>query len=124
MNLDLNSISDAFSELSLGDLLKVQAQIDQKVKIARLGNRKKVRDQIILLAHENGYKMHDLFPELQPFAQAKPTKEKKTIAPRYRNPTNAQETWSGRGRKPVWVVEWLNTHGDLQSVQIDDSKAA
>ena len=29
------------------------------------------------------------------------------VAPKYRNPDNASETWSGRGRKPKWVEEQL-----------------
>ena len=26
------------------------------------------------------------------------------VAPKYRNPANAQETWSGRGRQPRWLA--------------------
>jgi DNA-binding protein H-NS len=29
------------------------------------------------------------------------------VAPKYRNPDNSSETWSGRGRKPKWVDEQL-----------------
>lgn len=27
------------------------------------------------------------------------------VAPKYRNPVNAKETWSGRGLKPRWMAE-------------------
>jgi DNA-binding protein H-NS len=29
------------------------------------------------------------------------------VVPKYRNPTNPSETWSGRGQKPKWLQELL-----------------
>lgn len=34
---------------------------------------------------------------------ARPEKTKKTVAPRYRNPNNPSDTWTGRGKAPRWV---------------------
>ncbi len=34
-----------------------------------------------------------------------------SVAPKYRNPSNASETWSGRGRQPVWFAEALRKRG-------------
>ncbi|MEM6987514.1 MAG: H-NS histone family protein, partial [Pseudomonadota bacterium] len=31
------------------------------------------------------------------------------VAPPYRNPKNASETWNGRGRKPKWVEAFLKS---------------
>jgi DNA-binding protein H-NS len=31
--------------------------------------------------------------------------QRSAVAPKYRNPDNASETWSGRGRKPKWLEE-------------------
>ena len=36
---------------------------------------------------------------------AKPRKAGKKVAPKYRNPANAQELWSGRGKQPRWLAE-------------------
>ena len=36
---------------------------------------------------------------------AKPRKPGKKVAPKYRNPANAQELWSGRGKQPRWLAE-------------------
>jgi DNA-binding protein H-NS len=27
--------------------------------------------------------------------------------PKYRNPDNPEQTWSGRGKRPAWVVDYL-----------------
>jgi len=33
-------------------------------------------------------------------------KVKKTAAPKYRNPADATQTWTGRGRTPNWMIEF------------------
>ena len=38
---------------------------------------------------------------------AKTAKAVKKVAPKYRNPDDQQDTWSGRGRKPLWMVAQL-----------------
>jgi len=27
------------------------------------------------------------------------------VAPKYRNPKDSSQTWTGRGRRPTWIVE-------------------
>ncbi|WP_407644871.1 H-NS histone family protein [Candidatus Thiothrix anitrata] len=42
-------------------------------------------------------------------------KKRPTIPAKYRNPANPEDTWSGRGRKPLWVVALLESGGSLDS---------
>lgn len=32
------------------------------------------------------------------------------VPPKYRNPANHAQTWTGRGNRPTWVIDWLNSH--------------
>jgi DNA-binding protein H-NS len=41
------------------------------------------------------------------------------VAPKYRNPEDSNETWSGRGKQPRWLVALLQT-----GKQIDDFRIA
>ncbi|MFZ6775015.1 H-NS family nucleoid-associated regulatory protein [Undibacterium sp. SXout7W] len=41
-----------------------------------------------------------------------------TIAPKYRNPENHAETWTGRGKKPVWIEKRLGAGESLDSLAI------
>ena len=41
----------------------------------------------------------------------------KKVAPKYRNTSNAEQTWTGRGVSPTWVQE-LKTAGKLDSALI------
>ena len=42
--------------------------------------------------------------------------------PRYRNPANAAETWSGQGRPPAWVRRALAAGASLDVFEIDESE--
>jgi len=33
--------------------------------------------------------------------------DKPKLAPKYRNPENSSETWTGRGRTPLWLADAL-----------------
>lgn len=50
---------------------------------------------------------------------------KAAVAPKYRNPDNATQTWSGRGKRPLWFVEALKKRGvTAESLLIQGAKAA
>lgn len=54
-------------------------------------------------------------------AARKATAKKKTgrkVPPKYRNPDNASETWTGRGRKPKWVEAALASGKSLDDIKI------
>jgi DNA-binding protein H-NS len=53
--------------------------------------------------------------ELGLFSTVKPieTTPKKVVAPKYMNPMNPSQTWTGRGRRPTWFVE-LEASGESE----------
>ncbi len=42
------------------------------------------------------------------------------VSQRFRNPAAPHQTWSGRGKRPHWVTELLNTGTSIQDLQISD----
>ncbi len=42
--------------------------------------------------------------------------------PRYRDPGNASQTWSGRGRQPSWIVDALAAGLTLNDLVCDDNR--
>lgn len=38
--------------------------------------------------------------------------------PKYRNPAEPTQTWTGRGRKPKWIIEALDSGKALKSFEI------
>jgi len=44
--------------------------------------------------------------------------EEAKAAPKYRNPSDPEQTWSGRGRKPGWLVTALEAGVDISDLEI------
>ena len=82
-----------------------------------LGKRKPaltVRKKVTALARAEGYTLEELFGTGGGSATATRTPRKTAVrrtrkssgkvAPKYRNPANATETWTGRGKQPRWLA--------------------
>ncbi|HUW54683.1 MAG TPA: H-NS histone family protein [Rhodanobacter sp.] len=82
----------------LNDLIN-KAQIRQnelrKEKVVKL------RDKIHALLKAEGYTFEDIF------GRGKAKRTSSPVAPKYRNPANPAQTWSGRGKRPHWFNDAL-----------------
>ena len=85
--------------------------IKAKKRKTVLGKRKpvaSVRRKVAALAKAEGYAIDELFGGAKPAPAARkaaaPRKAGKKVAPKYRNPANPKETWTGRGKQPRWMA--------------------
>ena len=46
------------------------------------------------------------------------------VAPKYRNPDNDNETWAGRGLKPLWLAAAIKTGKKLEDFLIEGAAKA
>ncbi|HEU0198013.1 MAG TPA: H-NS histone family protein [Nevskiaceae bacterium] len=92
------------SHLSLDDLRNLQKQVAETVVERQKQARVEVKKQIRALAEKNGTTLEELFG-------IRLRRERSGKAqPKYRNPVNKNEVWSGRGRTPRWMQEQIK-HG-------------
>lgn len=75
-------------------------------------------------AKKHGFSLAELTGE-KPAPKAAPaTRAKKNadgrakVAPKYKNPNNPADTWSGRGRAPKWMVAHLEAGGNKEDCAI------
>ena len=54
----------------------------------------------------------------KPRRQRKVKAPRKAIEPRYRNPENASETWTGRGKQPRWLAAAIGAGRKLEEFLI------
>ena len=52
------------------------------------------------------------------------TQVTETDAPKYQNPKNVAQTWSGKGKQPHWIEEMLAQGHSLASLLSDDALPA
>jgi DNA-binding protein H-NS len=101
----------------LKDLLKkVPAEIKRRTEEASSAAREAAIEKLKAIAREHGYSLEELAGTKK--TRKVSTGSRKPVAPKYANPTNPSETWTGRGRKPLWVQAALNQGKSLESLLI------
>jgi DNA-binding protein H-NS len=99
------------SQYSLKELKDLQTRIAKEIEGFK--DRKK-REALLALeekARELGFSISELT------GAAKIRKRSPAVA-KYSNPANDSETWSGRGRKPLWFVAALKSGKRPQDMMI------
>ena len=78
--------------------------LDRKLE----AEKNKLQSQLDELGRKFGGSPKDV-PQRRPYPK---------VEPKFRNPANSSETWSGRGKTPRWVVELLSTGKVLDDLRI------
>lgn len=103
------------SALSSTDLRALQEQVKQELKKREQQDLAKAREQIMAIAQSVGVPLKELMS-----VQARPVKTGTAgkVAVRYRHPADAALQWTGRGRQPKWVQEWLASGKTLDPLKV------
>lgn len=101
----------SFDDLTLAELKTLRAKVDRAIETYEDRKKREALAELEESARKMGYSL----AELAELSSAKP---RKTVAPKYANPENAEETWTGRGRKPKWVEAALAAGKSLEDLAI------
>ena len=109
MSIDLSGLSAKELASLIRDAQK------RKTVVAKRQPITKVRTQLVKAAQKAGYTIEELFGTGAPKATRAPRAAKTPaksankgvkVAPKYRDPANAANTWTGRGKQPRWLAEY------------------
>jgi len=114
----------------LAAIRKQRELLDKKEQALKSKSHDKVLAKIVAMAKEAGLTASDINKALSTGKPAKAGKVAKKgalagkkVAPKYRNPANPEQTWTGRGVSPAWV-QALKSAGTLDSALIAQTAAA
>ena len=101
------------SSLSVAQLRDLQQQIPAELKRREVQEKANILNEVRAFAKARGYALEELV-----------TKEAKVKGPtgkvkvKYRHPENSALEWTGRGRQPKWVGEWLANGGTMEALTV------
>ncbi len=98
------------SNLSVAELEALRGSIESVIVNRRQSELVNLRNAIEEMVADSGFTLDEVM-------QATASK-KRTVAPKYQNPADPSQTWSGRGRKPGWVEELVASGGNLDDCLI------
>jgi len=104
------------SELSLTDLLGLQNALPAIIEQAKQTEKAALIEKMEALAAESGFELSEVFNDK---AEKKKRKQIGFVKAKYINPEDADETWTGRGRKPKWATKHLKNGGTLEDLLIN-----
>lgn len=98
-------------KLSLDELRKLRKDVEKA--IASFQDRKKAeaRKKLEEVARDFGFSLNEI-------TETAPVRKRKPAEPKYANPENPSQTWTGRGRKPGWMVAALKRGLSLDEMKI------
>jgi len=102
--MDLNT-------MSLDELKKLKKDVGKAIDSYEDRARKAALADVDAIARQHGYTIDQLVGKVA-------VKGRAPVPPKYANPADKSQTWSGRGRKPKWVVEALDNGKSLDDLKI------
>ena len=97
------------SEMSLDELKSLRKDVESAIAGYEDRRRKEALAAAREAASHAGFSLDELV------GRKRARKSPKAAAPKYAHPENPELTWTGRGRRPAWIVEGLE-----QGKSLDD----
>ncbi len=99
------------SKLTIEELKELMDKTKVELKKRELDEIAKAREEVLAIAHKIGVPIAELIGK-RPRAALGP------VAVRYRNPDDASQKWTGRGRKPKWVNDCIEAGKALDDLLV------
>lgn len=122
MSIDINALSAKELENLISQAKKRKTTLSKRKPVAQ------VRKKLAQLAKNEGYTLDELFGTGSAATTGtrapRGTAAKKTrksigkVAPKYRDPSNPENTWTGRGKQPRWLAAYTGDGRDLEEFLI------
>jgi len=112
------------SGLNKPELLALKKRVERAIEAFDAQNLARARREAQRVAREFGVSVEDLTGAAPSPAKSKAKTKPKSrrrrgkVAPKYRNPADASQTWTGRGRQPAWVAEAVARGARLEDLAI------
>ena len=87
-------------KMSVKDLQTLQIEVEEAISERKLAEKAEVKEKLAAMAEKSGFSVDELFGKARKNGAST---GKGKVAPKYRNPQNPAETWTGRGRMPLWI---------------------
>lgn len=100
------------TNMSSVDLRDLQEKLKRELKKREGQDLADARERILAIAQSVGLPLKDLVGAGVP--RAKTGK----VEPRFRNPADASQQWTGRGRQPKWVKDWLEAGNSIDGLKV------
>lgn len=109
-----------FSTYSLADLRSIASDIENEINRREKFEMLRIRKELELVAKQAGYSLAKIIA----YSDSNGTRSRDVGSPKYRHPKYPDLIWSGRGRQPRWILDYLRGGGALEELVVNNSAEA
>lgn len=102
--------------LSIDELRDLRKKVERAITSFQDRKRREAQAAAAEIARQHGFSLNELTG--QKTTRGRQASSETSAAPRYANPDNASQTWSGRGRRPAWIAAQLEAGRTLEDMAI------
>lgn len=103
--------TNGIDKLSHAQLLDLHKRIEAAIVERKAMEAREVKEKLQALAEKSGFSLAELFG-------SKRGGKRGPAAIKYRNPKDTAQTWTGRGRKPNWLVDAVKKGAKIDSFSV------
>lgn len=100
---------------TIPELESLRLKAGELIELKKEQSIENAYNQILEVAESVGFTVQELLTYGE---QKKKKSARKAVEPRYRNKENHEETWTGRGKQPRWLVAELEKGAKLEDFLI------
>ncbi|MCY0916490.1 H-NS histone family protein [Massilia antarctica] len=101
------------SKFSIDQLRALEVQVIDELKTRHFLSVSQAREQILHIARNAGISIEQLTAIKTPKVSGA-----SKVPMKFRNPDDATQVWSGRGRQPGWVKQWIESGRSLDDARL------
>lgn len=90
-------------KMNLAELVDLREEIDRQIGERQVAERAALKQRMADLAKAQGFSLEEIV--------GKGRKPRGAVPVKYRDPKNPENTWTGRGRMPRWLVAATKARG-------------
>lgn len=102
---------NGLDKLSYAELLDLQSRVEAAIVERKSADAREVKQKLQAMAAKSGFSMDELFG-------GKRGGKRGPAMVKYRNPKDPSQTWTGRGRKPNWLVDAVKRGAKIESFAV------
>ncbi|MEN9433938.1 MAG: hypothetical protein RLZZ422_1527 [Pseudomonadota bacterium] len=109
----MSELDQKIKDLTVAELNELKGSIEMVIERRKREEIADLRRQIDSLLENTGITLDEVQNAKAP---------SKTVRPKYRNPEDASQTWTGRGRRPTWLDQKISAGSELNDFLIEDAE--
>lgn len=105
--------------MSIDDLWTLHERVSKVLSIRIASEKRELEKRLAYLNGGSAAIAREVGLAARGGVESKPRRKYPRVLPKYRNPSSPSETWSGRGKRPRWLVAAIKSGRKINEFKIE-----